>query len=122
MSLCVAAMEKPTGMIVKQNAQGLLTIQPALVNNYLSNLQYIFMEEITSNLRNIAVKLFATIFFLSIGISCNEEDGDCIRKINAACICANTDAPVCGCDGKTYRNSCVAYCSGITDYSEGACK
>jgi hypothetical protein len=32
MSLCVAAMEKPTGMIVKQNAQVLLTIQKVPAN------------------------------------------------------------------------------------------
>ena len=29
--------------------------------------------------------------------------------------------PVCGCNGQTYSNSCVAFKSGITSWTEGAC-
>ncbi len=29
--------------------------------------------------------------------------------------------PVCGCDGKTYSNACVAKAAGITDVTPGEC-
>lgn len=30
--------------------------------------------------------------------------------------------PVCGCDGKTYSNACIAGRNGVTSWSEGKCK
>jgi hypothetical protein len=30
--------------------------------------------------------------------------------------------PVCGCNKKTYSNSCVAECHGIKEYTKGECK
>ena len=35
--------------------------------------------------------------------------------------CEETNEPVCGCDGFTYQNSCLAEASGITFYTQGAC-
>jgi len=38
------------------------------------------------------------------------------------CGCIDTENPVCGIDGITYKNSCFAECSGVTVvYYEGGC-
>ncbi len=36
-------------------------------------------------------------------------------------VCALIYAPVCGCDGKTYSNGCIANAAGVSVMSEGAC-
>jgi Kazal-type serine protease inhibitor domain len=35
--------------------------------------------------------------------------------------CAVIYNPVCGCDGVTYFNACIALCVGITSYTQGPC-
>ena len=73
------------------------------------------------------------LFFMSV-TSCNKNDGDCLsipstqsgicidsNLIGNAYECIEIYDPVCGCDGITYDNYCVADSSGITFYVDGEC-
>ena len=63
--------------------------------------------------------------FLIVCLACKKEkqDTDCIdaQKIEVNKACIQIYQPVCGCDNKTYWNSCYAGINGLVRWTEGAC-
>ena len=82
-------------------------------------------------------KILKYLFSLTIIIfisGCDKNQNNCINLpesgnnlciesslIDSSVVCLTIYEPVCGCNGMTYSNSCVASRNGITYYEDGEC-
>jgi len=63
-------------------------------------------------------------FTITFIFACKTPSTSCIdpSKIDTEAICTMQYDPVCGCNGQTYANACLADNAGVTAYTQGACK
>lgn len=70
---------------------------------------------------NFTGGLILTIVVILFSLT-NCDKSSCKEQIKEDCWCNTQYVPVCGCNNKTYGNSCEALCAGIEDYVDGECE
>ncbi len=69
------------------------------------------------------MKIYLFILLSMVLFSCVEEETDCvIVEVTEPTGCTMDYQPVCGCNGVTYGNACVAENEGVLTYTEGECE
>lgn len=69
-----------------------------------------------AGLRQVCLPLLLTLVALA---GCSKDD--CSGQPQIDCLCPENYDPVCGCDGQTYSNACMAECNGVEFYTPGEC-
>jgi len=66
---------------------------------------------------------YRALFLMGFVLAGCSKNSVCIdeSRINKEAMCIQVYDPVCGCDGKTYGNSCEANNAGVINYISGEC-
>ncbi len=74
----------------------------------------------------LSMRMFFILITLALSSCGKPADDDCFSQElmdqNANSLCTQDCPGICGCDGMTYCNSCIAAQNGISKFTDGPCE